>query len=92
MSKLPPELENSLASYRKARGLTQGQLAQAARVSRQTIVAIERGDYSPSTVLALRLALLLDTVVEQLFALPAESRKDLLQRRQQFVGMEQPDE
>ncbi|OYV74460.1 MAG: transcriptional regulator [Gemmatimonadetes bacterium 21-71-4] len=51
--------------------LSQAQLAQMVRVSRQTIIAIERGDYSPSVRLALQLARALGTTVEELFQLEA---------------------
>lgn len=47
----------------------QAQLAAEVGVSRQTIIAIERGDYSPSVYLALRAARALDTTVEALFSL-----------------------
>ncbi|MCL4168958.1 UNVERIFIED_CONTAM: hypothetical protein GTU68_030492 [Idotea baltica] len=47
--------------------LTQAALAEQAEVSRQTVVSIEAGDYSPSVHLALRIAGLLDTTVEALF-------------------------
>lgn len=47
--------------------MTQAALAEAVDVSRQTIVSIEAGDYSPSVHLALRIAAVLDTTVEQLF-------------------------
>ena len=49
--------------------LSQQQLADMVMVSRQTIVSIERGDYSPSVKLALLLAKKLDTTVEELFVL-----------------------
>lgn len=49
--------------------LSQQQLADMVSVSRQTIVAIERGNYSPSVKLALLLARKLDTTVEELFEL-----------------------
>jgi putative transcriptional regulator len=52
---------------RRALDLTQAQLATAAEVSRQTIVAVEAGDYAPSVYLALALAARLDTTVEALF-------------------------
>lgn len=58
-----------LRAVRKAAGLTQAQLAAEVGVSRQTIIAIERGDYSPSVYLALRAARALDTTVEALFSL-----------------------
>ncbi len=47
--------------------LTQAELAEAAGVSRQTIVAIEAGDYAPSVYLALALAHRLGRTVEDLF-------------------------
>lgn len=49
--------------------LSQQQLADMVSVSRQTIVAIERGNYSPSVKLALLLAKKLDSTVEALFEL-----------------------
>ncbi|WP_146339931.1 MULTISPECIES: helix-turn-helix transcriptional regulator [Nesterenkonia] len=52
---------------RKACGLTQAQLANAAGVSRQTVIAMERGDYAPSVYLALRIAAELGSTVEELF-------------------------
>jgi putative transcriptional regulator len=55
--------------------LSQQQLADMAGVSRQTIVAIEGGDYAPSVKLALVLAKKLDTTVEELFIL--EDRDDV---------------
>ena len=67
-----PELdvgEVTLKDRRKRAGLTQAQLAGLVEVSRQTIIAIERGDYSPSVYLALRIARSLDTTVEELFPL-----------------------
>jgi putative transcriptional regulator len=44
------------------------------RVSRQTIVSIERGDYAPSVKLALLLAEKLETTVEELFKLEDNDR------------------
>lgn len=52
--------------------LSQAQIAEKVAVTRQTIIAIERGDYSPSVKLALQLARALDTTVEQLFELEAQ--------------------
>lgn len=64
---------SGLKSVRKAAGRTQAQLAQLTGVSRQTIIATERGDYSPSVYLALRIARALDTTVEEIFSLQEES-------------------
>lgn len=49
--------------------LTQAQLADAAGVSRQTIVSIESGDYAPSVYLALAVSAHLGHTVEELFKL-----------------------
>ncbi len=51
--------------------MSQAQLADLVAVSRQTIIAIERGDYNPSVKLALQLARALGTTVEHLFVLEA---------------------
>jgi putative molybdopterin biosynthesis protein len=63
------EIENHLGQLRGQRGIAAAQLAKAAGVSRQTIYAIEAGTYVPNTVLALRLARLLETSFENIFAL-----------------------
>lgn len=47
--------------------LTQEELARVTGVSRQTIVAIEKGDYTPSVALGMELAKILDCPVEKLF-------------------------
>jgi putative transcriptional regulator len=59
---------NRVRACRLLRELTQAQLAEAIGVSRQTVVAIEAGDYAPSVYLALRLATVLGDSVEGLFA------------------------
>ena len=51
--------------------MSQAQLAEKVAVSRQTIIAIERGDYNPSVKLALQLAAALDTTVDALSELEA---------------------
>ena len=59
-----------LRRFRFERGeLSQQAVADMVSVSRQTIIAIERGDYSPSVKLALLLANALETTVEALFEL-----------------------
>lgn len=52
---------------RRERRITQAELADAAGVSRQTIIAVEQGDYAPSVYLALRIARALEATVEELF-------------------------
>jgi putative molybdopterin biosynthesis protein len=67
------EIENHLARLRQKRGLSAAQLAHLAGVSRQTIYAIEAGSYIPNTTVALRLARVLETRVEDLFSLAGET-------------------
>jgi putative transcriptional regulator len=63
-------MKTNLRRFRFERGeLSQQQLADMVSVSRQTIVSIERGDYSPSVKLALLLSKQLATTVEELFEL-----------------------
>lgn len=63
-------VENRVREFRLARGgLTQQQMADAVGVTRQTIIALEKGEYNPSLLLALQLARLLETSVDELFAL-----------------------
>lgn len=58
-----------LAAARRQRGMAAAELARAAGVTRQTIYAMEAGDYIPNTAVALKLARALETSVEELFAL-----------------------
>lgn len=63
-------MKTTLRRFRFDRGeLSQQQLADMVSVSRQTIVSIEKGDYAPSVKLALLLAEVLETTVEELFIL-----------------------
>ncbi|MGI9027515.1 MAG: helix-turn-helix transcriptional regulator [Candidatus Saccharimonadales bacterium] len=58
---------NAVTAARKAAGLTQAELADTVTVTRQTIIAIEKGNYTPSVLLALKLAKALKKSVEELF-------------------------
>jgi putative transcriptional regulator len=60
-------VRNDVRLRRSARELSQGALATALGVSRQTINAIETGRYMPSLPLAIGLARFFDTTVEELF-------------------------
>ena len=63
-------MKTNLRKFRFERGeLSQQQLADMVSVSRQTIVSIEKGNYAPSVKLALLLAKVLETSVEELFTL-----------------------
>jgi len=60
-------MENEIAAHREHKGLSQGQLADAVGVSRQTINAIERERYDPSLELAFKLAVYFECQIEELF-------------------------
>lgn len=56
-----------LKSARAAKDLSQQQLAEAVGVSRQTINAIEKGDYNPTIKLCLAICHVLDRTLDELF-------------------------
>lgn len=68
-----PRLRSSLRELRLKAGLQQRELAEQAGVSRQTLTALEAGDSSPSTTIALQLARVLACRVEDIFGLSEES-------------------
>lgn len=61
------KLKNRLKEVRLKSNLTQEALANAVEVTRQTIIAIEKGKFGPTVSLALALARVLDVRVEDLF-------------------------
>lgn len=67
-----PQLRNRIRVARAERRLSQEELARLVNVSRQTVSAIETGQWSPSTLLALRLAGVLGVRVDELFWLETE--------------------
>ncbi len=60
-------MRNAVRELRTERGLSQGELAQAMGVSRQTINSIEQERYTPSLPLAIALARFFETSVEAVF-------------------------
>jgi putative transcriptional regulator len=60
-------MKNRVRELRQHKGMAQGELAQALRVSRQTINSIEKGRYTPSLPLALALARYFGVTVEEMF-------------------------
>ncbi len=63
-------LKVNLREFRlRGKGMTQERLAELSGVTRQTIISIEKGRYKPTVELALRLADVLNTSVEELFKL-----------------------
>lgn len=60
-------LHNDIKAARARRGYSQSELAEICDVTRQTIASIEKGDYSPSVMLALRLSIALNIPINELF-------------------------
>ena len=65
-------MKNALKVERARHDMTQADLAEKVGVSRQTINSIEIGKYVPSTLLALKIAAIFKTRVDDLFSLQAE--------------------
>lgn len=65
-------MNNTIKERRKALGLTQNEIAKILDVSRQTINCIENNRYNPTLELAMRIAKLLNTTVDELFTLEDE--------------------
>lgn len=61
-------LNNRLKEYRAKINVNQTEMGRLVGVSRQTISQIERGDYSPSVTLALKIAKVLEARVEDIFS------------------------
>src|SRR5271165_3521614 len=66
------ETHTQLHLIRQQRGIPAAQLAKLAGVTRQTIYAIEAGDYVPNTAVALQMAQILEVRVEDLFQLKTD--------------------
>jgi putative transcriptional regulator len=62
-------MKNNIIQLRKDKGLRQEDMAVSLNVSRQTIIAIENNKYNPTLELAMKMARLLDTTIEELFIL-----------------------
>jgi len=65
-------MKNRLRELREARGLTQEELAKALGVTRQTIIAIEKGKYDPSLRLAFKIARFFNVKIEDIFIYEGE--------------------
>ncbi len=72
----PDVITNSIRKLRfNADEMTQQELADRIGVSRQTVVAIEKGKYSPSLELAFRIARVFQTPLDKIFTYNAEADK-----------------
>lgn len=60
-------IKNIITELRKAAGLTQAELAKSLGVSRQTIISLESGKYSPSISLAHKIAVIFGKSIEEVF-------------------------
>ena len=63
------DIRNLVRQHRLPKGMTQQELADRLGVTRQTVLSIEKGEYTPSVALALCLAEVFDVSVETLFQL-----------------------
>ena len=63
------KVNNQVHELRAQSGATQEQLAHAVGVTRQTIIAIEKGNYTPSVLLAIALARFFKVRVEDIFSI-----------------------
>ena len=60
-------MKNRLEEIRKAKGITQEELANALEVSRQTVGSLVNGRYNPSIILAFKIARFFDVSIEEVF-------------------------
>ncbi len=65
-------IKNTVYAFRTKKGLTQEAFAEAVGVSRQTVISIEKGNYTPSVHLALKIAALFKVSVEDIFKISYE--------------------
>ncbi len=66
------KIQNEVSKYRLSLGITQEDLALKVKVSRQTIIALEKGNYTPSILLALKIADFFEVPVEKIFKISYE--------------------
>lgn len=65
-------IKNQVYELRTRSNITQEVLAEAIGVTRQTIIAIEKGNYTPSVILALKIAVFFKKSVEDIFQIKYE--------------------
>ena len=73
----PTRITNSIRTLRFANGeMTQAELAQRIGVTRQTVIAIEQGKYSPSLELAFQIARAFGVPLDEVFTYPSDTAPD----------------
>ena len=65
-------IKNQVSDFRLKKGVTQEEFALAVGVTRQTVIAIEKGNYTPSVLLALKIAKFFKQPVEKIFKIVYE--------------------
>ena len=68
-------MENRIAELRKARRVSQAELAEAVAVTRQTIISLESGRYNASLLLAHKIAKYFGMTIEEVFLFEESQRK-----------------
>jgi len=61
------QIKNTVYTFRTKAGMTQEELAEKVGVTRQTVISIEKGNYTPSVLLALKIAGVFRARVEEIF-------------------------
>ena len=69
----PTRVTNSIRSLRESAGLTQAELARLIGVTRQTLIAIEQGKYSPTLELAFQISRVFGVGLDDVFQYPEET-------------------
>jgi putative transcriptional regulator len=81
-----PDIYNRIALFRAERGTSRRALAEAVGVNPQTIGYLERGDYSPSLELAMKIAAYFDVPIEHLFSFTTFESVAAMLRRSETQG------
>ena len=71
-------MKNKIQEYRKARKVTQQELADALSVTRQTIISLENGKYNASLTLAHKAAQFFGVSIEELFIFESDENIDMI--------------
>src|SRR4030095_7745991 len=79
-------VRSRLAEIRNQRGVSASEIAKRIGVTRQTIYAIEAGNYVPNTEVALKLAQELEVSVEELFSLDERREQGVADMAADFLG------
>jgi putative transcriptional regulator len=70
-------IANKVCEFRRDKGVTQQELAKAVGVSRQTIISLEKQDYDPSVLHALKIAKFFGVCVDKIFSITTKMEKKI---------------